>query len=52
LFVIPTIEEADEIDFSHPNLVNMEWPTQKHAGIGEEVSLALIPGAFGDRCAV
>ena len=38
LLVIPTPEEADEVDFNHPNLIKMGWIKQKHAGTGEEVS--------------
>jgi hypothetical protein len=49
LFVIPTPDEAAEIDFDHPNLIKMEWIKQKHAGTGEEVLLPWFPGPFGDR---
>ena len=44
LFVIPTPDEAAEIDFDHPNLIKMEWIKQKHAGSGEEVLLPWFPG--------
>ena len=49
LLVIPTPEEAAEIDFNHPYLIQVEWIKQKHAGTGVEVSLPWFPGAFGDR---
>ena len=49
LFVIPTPDEAVEIDFDHPDLIKMEWIKQKHAGTGEEVLLPWFRGPFGDR---
>ena len=47
LFVIPTPEETDMVEFEHPKLVKLERTEQTHAK-GSKVFLPIVPGPFGD----
>ena len=48
MFVLPTPEESESLDFEEQALLMLKWKSLRHEPSGKDVQVPMLPGPFGD----
>ena len=48
LFVLPTPEESESLDFEEQALMKLEWAWLRHEPSVKDIQVRMLPGPFGD----